>query len=1002
MPSDKTRRLYAILLALLLAAGALLRLLHLGEPSLWWDEFITLGIAKLPVSRMLHTLTVVGPSDIGGEFFPPLYHLLTHVVLAASRNDAVLRLLSVACGTATIGVVYALGAAVFSRSAGICAAALTTCSVYQIHYSRELRPYSLFMLLGLLSLLTLYRALAKGGLGRYAAYVAATTAMCYTAYTATSNIAAEGVFTAWFLLRGLATREFSPGQALRKGLALAGCVATAAILYIPWFTAYKNVFTFLKSGGGSPSIPSDFLHTVLSEFGSYAAPGPGLPWLPLALLGLLGGVVALHRQWRDGLALLAAFALMPLVAFLVAATKLELSSRYLFNTYYVLIALAGLGAAWIADRTTRHMTLAPQRAAWAAPLAGVFLCLLVSIPNLRSLSIYYRRETSYYKELSDYLTWNKNNIRTLFFQKNRNAKLVADWYMPGAFDTLSHYAPDGYKRAFYLIENGKPAPEVPFLSVRRAVIQDTAVSAMGLVSTAPVALFPDADGNAVYIEDFTTYKFYADCDVADNLAPDSLGRTLAHYDSDKPGYADYRFVAAAGTRITRATVRLDFSATVFLTFLPSDSRVAVSLAVGDGPWREAGVVTGDDLFGRDGKALVSDNNHEYGIHREFPVDIAGDGATQVRLRIAYGPVFEPGVIEVSRIEVKAALDGAPTGPDPAEAALWRAAGHNALARWLPGEPLVDTDALYAFPAAPEIAQGPANPYASLAAFRQAHPGLAPVFTIPGPDGSPAYLFFDPALSDPFVRLTPGVPVTARLGQTPPQEFAALKLQGALHRPRLDIGGKTVTVPVFAPAPTTLLLQRNTGVLRFEPSFHSESEALAAFPLAENIRKNANEDCLSCNEPGPCAVTVPLSSAFPLRLLRIVSYPRIYADKAGKNNVTVSFSTDGKHFKVLDRLVSDRSGLWEGLMTRRISVLRFDKPVTTGFVRFALSESGAQLWSKEDMRMRIEAELDAMAFTGIPVAGEALPLTLRDNADAPLSLFLSPRPLPYLPGLQDDF
>jgi hypothetical protein len=245
-------------------------------------------------------------------------------------------------------------------------------------------------------------------------------------------------------------------------------------------------------------------------------------------------------------------------------------------------------------------------------------------------------------------------------------------------------------------------------------------------------------------------------------------------------------------------------------------------------------------------------------------------------------------------------------------------------------------------------------------------------------------------------------VTVRLGQSPPQEFATLKLQGALHRPRLDIGGKTVAVPVLAPAPTTLLLQRNTGVLRFEPSFHSESEALAAFPLAENIRKNKNEDCLSCKNPGPCAVTVPLSSAFPLRLLRIISYPRIYADKAGKNNVTVSFSTDGKRFKTLDRLASDRSGLWEGLMTRRVSVLRFDKPVTTGFVRFELSESGAQLWSKEDMRMRIEAELDATMFTGIPVAGETLPLTLRDNAGAPLSLFLSPQPLPYLPGLQDDF
>lgn len=157
MPTNDTRRLYTTVLGLLLVAAAVLRLLHLGEPSLWWDEFITLGIAKLPVSRMLHTLTVIGPSDIGGEFFPPLYHLLTHAVLAVSRDDAVLRLVSVACGTASIAALYALTAAVFSRAAGLCAATLAAFSVYQMHYSRELRPYSLFMLLGLLSFLALYR-----------------------------------------------------------------------------------------------------------------------------------------------------------------------------------------------------------------------------------------------------------------------------------------------------------------------------------------------------------------------------------------------------------------------------------------------------------------------------------------------------------------------------------------------------------------------------------------------------------------------------------------------------------------------------------------------------------------------------------------------------------------------------------------------------------------------------------------------------------------------------
>lgn len=1001
MPTNTTRRLYLVLLAALVAAGAVLRLLHLGEPSLWWDEFITLGIAKLSVPRLFHTLTVVGPSDIGGEFFPPLYHLLTHAVLSVSHNDAVLRLLSVACGTATIAVLYALTAAVFSRAAGLCAAALAAFSVYQMHYSRELRPYSLFMLLGLLSLFALYRALTRGGFWRYAAFVAATTAMCYTAYTATSNLAAEGAFTAWFLLRGLATQELSPRRALAKGLALGLCVAVVGLLFLPWLPAYNNVFTLLKSGGGTPSVPADFLLTALSEFGAYAAPQRGLPWLPLPLLALVGGVVALRPKWRDGLALFTAFAAMPLVAFLAAGTQLELSSRYAFNAFYALLALAGLGIAWLVERIARHMDVSPAKAAWGIPLAGLLIAVLVSLPNLRSLSTYYRRETSYCKELADYLAWNKNDVRYLFFQSNRNPKLIANWYLPGVFENLSNYRPDGYKRTFHLIQSDLTPPQSPFPPQKRAVIQDTTVSAMGLVSTAPVMLFPEADGQAAYVEDFTTYKFYADCDEAVNLGPESRYHTLSHYDFDKPGHVEYRFKAAPGTRLARAVVKLTFSAT-FLADLPSDSRVVVSAAAGDAPLTELGVVTGESFKGPDGKLVAPNHEKRRFISREYPVALPAEGSGQLRLRLAYGPVFDPGVIEAVRLEIRAELTGAPSGPGPAEAALLRAAKHNVLAPWRPGETLVDADALYAFPARPDIPQGPANTFELLAAFLAAHPGLSPVFTIPGPDGQPAYLFYDPALADPFVALRQDAPAALRLGQTPPREFTALKLSGALNRPRLLVGDKTVSLPVLAPAPSTLLLERGTGVLRFEPSFHTENEALAAFPLSFNIRKNTDEDCLSCKDPGPCWVTVPLSSAYPIKLLRMLSYPRVFADKAGKNAVTVSFSPDGTHFTPLDRLISNRSGLWEGLMARRVSVLRFAKPIANGFVRFDLSGPGAQLWSRDDWRMRLEAVLDTAAFTAIPASDSVFSAVLRDNAGAPAALFLSTRPLPYLPALQDDF
>jgi hypothetical protein len=1002
MPTTTIRRFHLLLLALLLVAGAVLRLAYLAEPSLWWDEFITLGISQLSVGRMLHILTVIGPSDIGGEFFPPLYHLITHFVLRLSHDDAVLRLLSVASGTASIAVLYVLVGELLSRRAGLFAAALTTFSVYQLHYSRELRPYSLFMLLALLSLFALYRALTRGGPVRYVLYALVTTAMCYTSYMATSNIAAEGLFTAWFLGSRLATWQMTRKAALLKGLALLAAVAVVGLCYAPWLPAYHNIFNLLRSKGVSPGIPDDFLLTVATEFGAYAAQRHGLPWLPLLLLGLAGCAIALQPRYRDGLVLLGAFALMPVIAFLVADTQLEISSRYVFNAYYWLMAMAGLALAVLLERVAAHLEVPEKNAVWSVPVAGVLLCLCVNIPNLRSLGTYYRRETSYSKELADYLAWNKNDVRYLFYQSNRNPKLIADWYLPHVFENLSTYTPQGYKRTFHLIQSDLTPPQTPFFPKKLVTIQDATVSAIGLVSTAPVVLFPDSDGKARYTDDFTTYRFYADCDEAVNLGPESRYHTLSHYDYEKPGHVAYTFQAAAGTRITQARAALTFSAT-FLEGIASDSRITVSLAAGDAPLRQVGVVTGKDFIGPDGKLIAPNHEKRRFVTKTYAVpDIAPDAA-KVRLRLDYGPVANPGVIEAFRVELHAAMSGRPTGPAPALDALLRAAQNNALATWQPGEPLVDADALYVFPTAQDIPQGPANAYAALAPFRAAHPGLAPVCSIPGENGAPAYLFYDPVLTDPFMDLAQGAAVTARLGHTPPREFPAIKLRGALNRPKLRIDDKTLSVPVLAPPPSTLLLGRaGVGVLRFEPSFSTERQALDAFPLAWNIRKNDGEDCLSCKSPGPCSVTVPISSAYPVKTLRILSYPRVFADKAGQNTVTISFSEDGTHFKRLDALTSDRSGLWQGLMVRRVSVLRFARPIHNAFVRFDFSGPGAQLWSRDATRMRIEAVLDASAFAGLRVGKAAFPIRLEENGGAPLSLFLSPWPQPYLPGLQDDF
>ena len=291
----------------------------------------------------------------------------------------------------------------------------------------------------------------------------------------------------------------------------------------------------------------------------------------------------------------------------------------------------------------------------------------------------------------------------------------------------------------------------------------------------------------------------------------------------------------------------------------------------------ANTAAGEAFLGPDGKLVAPNNEKRRFIHRDYPLPEALAGASTLRLRIDYGPVANPGVIEVTGLKLAATLTGRPANADPARSALERVAVNNALAAWTPGQTRLDA-ALYAFPTRSDIPQGPANPADALPGFLAEHPGLEPVLTIPGPDGKPAYVLYDPALAQPFTPLAESPPARLLESDAAPTEFASLKLTGALNRPRLTVAGRGLDIGVLAPSPSTLLLTRSgLGVLRFEPSFAREAEALAAFPLTTNIRKNADEDCLACREAAPCSLTVPLSSAYPVKELRILSYPRIFAD-----------------------------------------------------------------------------------------------------------------------------
>ncbi len=140
-----------ILVGILILA-ALLRLLHLGRESLWWDEALTVAIVRLDWEAFWKVLSH-SEANMG------LYFCLLRLWVNLGESEFVLRSLSALTGVLGVGLVYVLGKRLFDTKVGLIGAALLATNSFHIQYSQEARAYSLMVLLTALSSLFFLRAI---------------------------------------------------------------------------------------------------------------------------------------------------------------------------------------------------------------------------------------------------------------------------------------------------------------------------------------------------------------------------------------------------------------------------------------------------------------------------------------------------------------------------------------------------------------------------------------------------------------------------------------------------------------------------------------------------------------------------------------------------------------------------------------------------------------------------------------------------------------------------
>jgi hypothetical protein len=151
------------LLVVALVAGVTLRLSGWIEGELWLDEYHTLILAGASSVREVLAFTAA-------EAHPPLYLLGLHLFMRLLGDDPLIaKGLSVAFGVAALLLVAAVAWHRWGRGASAVAAALLGGSAIAVHFSTEVRPYSVVALTLLLGVLTTVAAVERPSARTYLA-----------------------------------------------------------------------------------------------------------------------------------------------------------------------------------------------------------------------------------------------------------------------------------------------------------------------------------------------------------------------------------------------------------------------------------------------------------------------------------------------------------------------------------------------------------------------------------------------------------------------------------------------------------------------------------------------------------------------------------------------------------------------------------------------------------------------------------------------------------------
>jgi mannosyltransferase len=327
---------WTVALAVITLAGACLCLLHLGQKSYWWDEIVTIRLARMPLPDFLHTLW-------GFEGNMSLYYLLVRGWIHFGDSEAWLRLLSAIFAIAAIPAIYGVGKIVSGRTTGLLAALLLAVNAAHVAYAQEARGYSLLVLLCTLSLWFFLR-IGDSGKGNAAGYVIVSALAVYVHFFAVFFLFAQWISLLWLRQNSERWKKFI----LPVSLTL---VFISPALY---YMAFRRSGQLAWVPATKPSDLLQLLYFLVADLGTFRKALALIYVLccGLALRGAFSGRVPSESRWR--ILVLALCAALPgAILFPVSFLYPLFLPRYFLMCLPPLVVLAAAGLANIRPSSLR-------------------------------------------------------------------------------------------------------------------------------------------------------------------------------------------------------------------------------------------------------------------------------------------------------------------------------------------------------------------------------------------------------------------------------------------------------------------------------------------------------------------------------------------------------------------------------------------------------------------------------------------------------------------------